>query len=462
MKACVFFLLLWASSLFGESKTYSWTDCPSKDLSTSEMLQFFDEPRGVLRLDRADAFVRRVLGLDTKDLGYTVIHVVRWRDEPDSSKPQSIDKQSWHVYRDGDWSDQDFTERKRIYGAKNVNFIYVHLNRRQDFHYSVTYNIKATKKMPAFLYNLGVLAGQFGVPVVGGGGSAPSAFWGATSFRFDYVPSDLEFTPIYDVLSATCVVPPPPQTVPTGAPPSAGGPGPAPSPQPGSNAFAPEPGASPRPRTDNSSRDRIGQNALPSSTPAAKEQLPRRSNAQPSGGAATGFDPIASPSFEFRRTGAQVSGLNPATFDNEGRYFFDFSIGVPVKKIRDVKFTSTSQDTLTATSTEKQNLFAFFNLYPKPIDTKRNMLVRWPHLVTGAKVGSQPLKQLVLAGGWGPVFANFYAGVLFHTRSLPEGTSCGKIPSSIPSGAKLQNKTCAEFTFGINLPVGALVSATKK
>lgn len=442
-----------APAVFAESKTYTWTDCPLSTFTRAQAARYFDQNGGTLRRDRAEDFLKATLHVEPTKSDYYVVHVVRWATEDDETKPQTIDKQNWYVFQNGEWSDQDFSERKRIYGAKSVRLLYVHLNRREGFDYSITYNLEVTKKTPAFLANLALIGKQFGV--TGGAGIRKEeigGYWGTHLFKFDYVPSDLKFTPVYDLLSRSCA-PGADDKVSAGqAQPNARGAGPvaAGQPMPDPGAFAPDPGT-PKPAGG------AGIPALPTPTPK-----PKAPGAASPGSAPDGFEDPVEPEFAFAPTGRQVTGLKSETFDNEGRYFFDFSVGVPITKIRDVKFTSTSLDRLTATKTDQSNLFAFFNLYPVPVDTKRNAVQRWPHLVTGTKIGSQPLKKVVLAGGWGPVMANFYVGVLFNTRALAEGATCDNPTASAAAGAKLQNKTCKEFTFGINLPVGALISAAKK
>ena len=105
--------------------------------------------------------------------------------------------------------------------------------------------------------------------------------------------------------------------------------------------------------------------------------------------------------------------INGVTFDNEGLSWIDFSAAVP----------------LTKTSTP--SMFAVVDLYLKPADIKSPMSFdSWPHLVEGVRVGSQPLKNILLGAGWGPV----YAGVVVGSGSY-------------------------SFSFGLNIPASL---ATKK
>jgi hypothetical protein len=418
-------------------------------MSRDAVALYFDEINAALRRDQASAFLdvvvshavniwkaeseKRATTVDEQD-PYYIIHVVRWRQETDSTKPQTVDKQKWYVHHGGSWSDQDFAERRRIYGAKQVRFVYVHLNRRDDFNYSVTYNLEVTRKTPAFLAHLGVIGGLFGMPTRAGGAAEIGAYWGAHQFEFDAIPSDLKLTPVYELLTASCVLASPAAAESAATDAGGGSAG---------SSFAPVPGQ-----------------PMPGAAGGGFAPAP----GQPVPGAPAAFPPgtgSPAPAFSFRKSGEQVSGLEPQTFDNEGRYFFDFSVGVPLTKIRDLQFTP-GRDGLEAANVDQQNIFAFFNLYPRPIDVKRNAFIRWPHLVTGTKIGSQPLRKIVIAAGWGPVLANFYVGLLLNTKLLPATSSCGGSSDPAPAGTPLRNKTCPEFTFGINLPVGAVASALRK
>lgn len=85
--------------------------------------------------------------------------------------------------------------------------------------------------------------------------------------------------------------------------------------------------------------------------------------------------------------------INGVTFDNEGLSWVDFSAAVPMTK------TSTPA------------MFAVVDLYLKPADIKSTMgFGSWPHLVEGVRVGSQPLKNILLGVGWGPVYGGVVVG----------------------------------------------------
>jgi hypothetical protein len=302
---------------------------------------------------------------------YFIIHVLRWNDKADGAAAQTIDKQNWYVFNiDPNWSEEDFSANKRVFGTRKVWLLHVQFNRK--FEHSVAYNLKVSSKTPAYLTHLAQVGDLFGIEAA----KAPSEtgergvraplydkVWDATQFVANYVPSDMEFS---------------------GEVTAAGG------------------GSSATPPVD----------------------------------------------------------ISPQTFDNEGRYHIDFSVGVPIKKITELSYVS-STGTLTPAKVQKENLFALFNYHFKAFDIKSSGWSPYPHLVAGVAIGSRPLQKALIGVGYGPVLAHFYAGVLLNTSKVAPETKCGAAAASVPSGTALVNHTCAQFAFGLNIGVGAVLDTLK-
>ena len=181
---------------------------------------------------------------------------------------------------------------------------------------------------------------------------------------------------------------------------------------------------------------------------------------------ATSFDTFYVPSDltftpEIIPDTGSTTTLTAKTFDNEGRYHTDFSVGVPIRKINELSFVSSS-GTIVPAKVQKQDLFAFFNYYPKAFDIKTSAWDKYPHLLGGVALASHPIKKVIVGVGYGPIYAHFYAGLLIHTYQLPKGSSCGNTPTSAQlAGATLTNHTCPEFSVGLNVAVGAIADALK-
>jgi hypothetical protein len=157
-------------------------------------------------------------------------------------------------------------------------------------------------------------------------------------------------------------------------------------------------------------------------------------------------------------TGAPTQ-VDQKTFDNEGKYHIDFSVGVPIKKISDVSYTSSS-NTLVPTSVNKANLYALVDYYPWAVDVKAAW-TKYPHIVAGVAMSSQPLHNTLYAIAYGPVVANFYGGASLNVKQLPPGSSCSVVPTSAQTSAGLTKHICPEFAFGLKVSVGAIAQSLK-
>lgn len=293
---------------------------------------------------------------------YIVIHAVTWKDAAAGGTQQTVDKENWYVFNqgDGDWDDSAFSKNNRILGRRNVYLLYLYFNYSPAGR-TMRYTMDSKSKLPAYLDHFVGLLQLFGMGTAGGGAgrAVEKGFWDSTSFDTFYVPSDLTFTP--EIIPDT-------------------------------------------------------------------------------GGTTT---------------------LTAKTFDNEGRYHTDFSVGVPIRKISEFSYVSSSS-TIVPAKVQKQDLLAFFNYYPKAFDIKSSGWDKYPHLLGGVALASQPLKKVIVGVGYGPIYAHFYAGLLIHTYQLPQGSSCGSTPTSAQlAGATLTNHTCPEFSVGLNVAVGAIADALK-
>ena len=89
---------------------------------------------------------------------YYVIHMLRWKDV---ERTQVLDSDHWYVFRNGAWYEEDFSSNNRIFGKREVVFLYLHVNKRREHTYSVKCTLKAEKKTPAFLDHFISLATLF-------------------------------------------------------------------------------------------------------------------------------------------------------------------------------------------------------------------------------------------------------------------------------------------------------------
>jgi hypothetical protein len=153
---------------------------------------------------------------------------------------------------------------------------------------------------------------------------------------------------------------------------------------------------------------------------------------------------------------SDTSAVNASpSFDNEGRYWWDVSVAVPLHKISQTTI-DTSAGTISPKQVDKLAAFAALDLYPWRVDTKRQVNYLVPHFVGGVSIASQPLHKILLAAGFGPPFANFYIGaVLVKQPQVPGGTT-------LLAGPTVGSSFSPQLAFGINLQVKAFQNSLSK
>jgi hypothetical protein len=151
--------------------------------------------------------------------------------------------------------------------------------------------------------------------------------------------------------------------------------------------------------------------------------------------------------------------LDAKTFDNEGKYHLDFSVGVPIKKLTDVNYISAS-NTLVPASVEKTKIYASVDYYPWATDIKAAW-PKYPHVVAGVAMAGQPLHNSLFAVAYGPAVAMFYFGASLNVKELPDATACSATPTADEIATGLHKRVCPAFAFGLRVSVGAITQSLK-
>jgi hypothetical protein len=161
-----------------------------------------------------------------------------------------------------------------------------------------------------------------------------------------------------------------------------------------------------------------------------------------------------------KTTKTEVSGsskefeIGKNTFDNEKKYWYDFSLGLPVSNYNEFKYDQAGNQ-ITARTIDKKNVFAFFNAGVKR-DTKALQYQIVPTFLYGIPITGQPLKHHIFAGSVGLNWANFFVGVrLDHKPFYTDFTK----PLT---GENVTNRWRTHLAYGINFPVGTIVGILKK
>lgn len=150
------------------------------------------------------------------------------------------------------------------------------------------------------------------------------------------------------------------------------------------------------------------------------------------------------------------------TFDNEKKYWYDFSFALPLKSYQDLTVSSTDL-TVTAKKVEKQSLFAVVNLSPFPYDTKKASFQVLPVFLYGMPITGKPLNHHLIAAAVGLNRVQFFAGVLVsHNKDAPGSSVSGSSSSSSTSTGPIRDYWSAKLAYGINFPVSTITSLLKK
>ncbi len=142
------------------------------------------------------------------------------------------------------------------------------------------------------------------------------------------------------------------------------------------------------------------------------------------------------------------------TFDNEGKYWADFSVGLPVlrKKVTDFELVD---GVLRRKDAARTDAYGFLNVFLKKRDTKAEDFLRVPHVMLGLPLSGRTLDSPVAALGLG--FARFgikfdvYAGCVFNRTTV-----------AAASGTGTDVRWVRKLTVGLNLPVSQFISTYLK
>ncbi|HYP08119.1 MAG TPA: hypothetical protein VER03_17940 [Bryobacteraceae bacterium] len=160
--------------------------------------------------------------------------------------------------------------------------------------------------------------------------------------------------------------------------------------------------------------------------------------------------------------GVDISGTepprliaSPKKYDNEGKYFWDVSLAVPVNKISLVEYSEENR-TYFPKQINKQSVYALINIYPWLVDIKGGRLQYiLPRAVAGFGLTGRPGENFLLGGSWGIQELQFFVGSGFaNQRAL--------IPGADPNlGTSYQQRYASRLTYGLNIPIIGAVNWAK-
>ena len=148
-------------------------------------------------------------------------------------------------------------------------------------------------------------------------------------------------------------------------------------------------------------------------------------------------------SVDDKRTGALGDAR---TFDNEGRAFWDVSVGVPIGGINDLKFDDATH-TASAKTIDRSTAVALLHIYLPKVDLKGTGVYVVPRPIIGVDITDRPLYKVLVGGSIGTPFANFFMAGAWTRVKDEEG--------NFTTDRKWQ------FVTGISIPVSGAAKALK-
>jgi hypothetical protein len=397
---------------------------------------------------------------------YYIINIVSWKKSGKGSAFE-IASNEWFTFnlRDGSVARQtpfgrfhpEVSQSDRIYGSKDIGFLAVHLKTDigEDTFKSldIRYNVSVKEKQPINIQDLMALIGVLkGTALAASTGAAPppppppppkfiGLYGGGLLGSISRLPDDIVF-------EAKITFPKP---------------------------------AAPEPDTHKSVSgfSPVGQSAgagarfVLTRYQAKGKQPMDAAGAQAAGSGADGdtstksvqaCDGTIDP-----KTNQQVECSFSKTFDDEGLYHWDVSVGVPVNSIKELQYSSTDGQ-VTGKTVSRLNAYGFFDIYPVPTDLKSPPGFGWPHIMVGlpfsGKVFNKPFfgaggvinpRQLPKIGPGiskiVPLQLNFYGGLVYNKEFRPGTLSVGSSASPGAVSNDLQPHRVWKGQFGIEFSI---------
>ena len=180
------------------------------------------------------------------------------------------------------------------------------------------------------------------------------------------------------------------------------------------------------------------------------------STQQKAGGAGGGAGAQADTSGQSTQTNNVLSSVK---LQNEKKYLYGLSAGIPVKSFDDVQYDSTNA-IISAKKIQKQNVYAFLQFHPYATDTTGARLRLLPTFMAGLPLAGKPLDQQVYAGSIGLWRVEVFAGVLLHRDLVPTGNAAANTtPNPAATAGSLQPRWGTRLTYGIDIPISVIKSA---
>ncbi len=152
------------------------------------------------------------------------------------------------------------------------------------------------------------------------------------------------------------------------------------------------------------------------------------------------------------------------TYDDEGFASWDVSIGIPVKGVKEVQFSS--DGTVRAKTISRVNAYALGHWYPYSVDLKGDY--PWqPSIVAGLPLSGKPLNKPFVGLAIGthkplPLRVNVFVGAVFNKVFTPQTLSSGSTATPGQLNIDLHAHRVTKLLVGIDIPISQFISAIAK
>jgi hypothetical protein len=181
------------------------------------------------------------------------------------------------------------------------------------------------------------------------------------------------------------------------------------------------------------------------------------------------IDNLPVPSDMWVQTGKPGSEVNPTAFtpfapevqfDNEGYYWYDFSVTFPLNKVDALEYNENDSNVQTK-QVDLKTVYATANLFFQKADIKNPSTLWMPRLLFGIGIRGKPYDRMFVGAGfglnkiikWAPLAAaQPFAGLGFNRVYVKDGTG---------AAAVLKGREIRKLVVGINVPVKSVVDRLK-
>ncbi len=151
----------------------------------------------------------------------------------------------------------------------------------------------------------------------------------------------------------------------------------------------------------------------------------------------------------LRGSSGSKKQIGKEDFDNEKKYWFDFSIALPLKNPSELQLEGTFPG-LTAKPVEKTRIYAVANFFPGPVDTKKVFWRLTPQFLYGMPFTTKPWESHLFAIGIGTTIFQPFAGWTYS-----------KLQNQTPTETSTGLSWKWQFVWGLNLQAKGIAKVIK-